>query len=75
MTPSYEGIFVVIEQLQRNPITQVIPKVAITAIDSHRMQSIALTNGFNDYLVKPITRSDFLMTVSQCIDLREVVHC
>ena len=64
----------VVERPNNNVVTKAIPKVAMTAIDSKRIQSVALNSGFDDYLVKPIRRSDFLMTAAHYIDLGQIVH-
>ena len=47
-----------VQSLRRNPVTQAIPIVAVTALASANDLDLLIAAGFNDYLSKPYQLDD-----------------
>lgn len=62
--PGQDGISFIKElRTQKMPELSSIPALALTAFNDRTVQSLALVSGFQDYLLKPITRQDLVDAV------------
>lgn len=69
--PRIDGLEVC-RRLRANPATRALPIILVTALAerAHRLEGIAA--GANDYLTKPIDRTDLLLRVGNALGLRRL---
>ena len=72
MMPDLDG-FGVLEQLQADPATAVIPFIFLTAKAERLDQRRGMGQGADDYVTKPFTRQDILNTVSRRLIKRDQI--
>lgn len=70
MMPDMNG-YQVCAQLQRDPVTALIPVVFLTALNEEQDKARALAAGAADYLTKPVSRERLLETVRKHSDTKQ----
>ena len=61
-----------LKQLRSQPETQNIPVIALTAFSLKQDLESLIQQGFNDYLPKPVNKSDLLTCLSNYLDVLEL---
>jgi two-component system, sensor histidine kinase and response regulator len=72
MMPDLDG-YGVLDQLQANPATAVIPFIFLTAKADRIDQRLGMGKGADDYVTKPFMRQDILDTVSRRLSKRDQI--
>jgi putative two-component system response regulator len=70
MMPDMNG-FEVLEKLKNNPLSRLIPIVIITSLDDRESRRFALQAGADEFLAKPVDRSELTLRVKNLLMLRE----
>jgi len=66
MMPELDG-FEAASQIRRNPKTQAIPLLAVTALLAPDIRKRCLASGFDDYIVKPFTSSELEAAIKKIL--------
>ncbi|MBI3410445.1 MAG: response regulator [Planctomycetes bacterium] len=70
MMPKISG-FEVCKRLKSNPATRDIAVLMVTALDQHSDIDRAVEAGTNDFLTKPINKTEFLLRIRSALQSRQ----
>jgi len=71
MMPELDG-FEAASQIRRNPKTQAIPLLAVTALLAPDIRKRCLASGFDDYIVKPFTSAELEAAIKKILKRQTV---
>lgn len=69
MMPDTDG-FEVVQRLKRNPITQCLPIIVVTALDDVASRRRILASGAEEFIGKPVDRWELSLRISRLLKLR-----
>lgn len=69
MMPGTDG-FEVVQRLKRNPATQCLPIIVVTALDDVASRRRVLASGADEFIGKPVDRWELSLRISRLLKLR-----